>query len=134
MGTATAPHCDGTVKCSASAECNANCHASASANFSCSKPQVTLVCSGDAGAGKICDALIQFQGDIGAAWAATFALKDQIGTLAGKSVAVFQAVGDIGAAGATCFANELTVAAQAEASISVSFNATANVQGQAQAH
>jgi len=84
--------------------------------------------SGDA---KLDAAIRAHLDDVKDAFAMTWALKDPIADLAGKSVGAFKAIGDIGVQGATCFAASLSVAAQASASINVSVQASASVQGTA---
>ena len=84
--------------------------------------------SGDA---KLDAAIRAHLDDVKDAFAMTYALKDPIGELAKKSVGAFKAIGDIGVQGATCFAASLGVAAQASASIDVSFQASLSVQGTA---
>lgn len=88
----------------------------------------TLVVEGDA---KLYSAINAHIDDIKNAFALTFALKDPVLDLAGKTAATFSAIGDIGVQGAACFASSLSLAAQASASINVSISASASVQGKA---
>jgi hypothetical protein len=92
----------------------------------CPPPQVTVTINGDE---KLYAVFLAREGDIGTAINLTVALKNPIANIAGKTVAVFQAIGDIGASGASCVASTLSVAAHAQASISVSVSASATVSG-----
>jgi hypothetical protein len=115
------------LNCMGSADCHASCQASVQADASC-HGTANLVVEGDA---KLYAAMNAHIGDIEDAFAATFALKDPIAALAGKTVATFQALGDIGVSGAACIGSSLTLAAQASASINVSVSASASIQGKA---
>ncbi len=121
------PTCTGHLDCDASADCHASCQASASAKANCTS-SATLVVKGDA---DLHAAIKAHLDDVKEAFALTYALKDPIADLAGKTVDTFRAVGDIGVQGGACFASSLSVAAQASVSINVSVQASASVQGKA---
>ena len=121
------PSCTGTLNCEGSADCHASCQASAKASASCTS-SATLVVDGDA---QLYTAINAHLGDVKAAFAQTFALKDPIADLAGKTVGTFSALGDIGVQGVSCATSSLAVAAQASVSINVSVQASASVQGKA---
>jgi hypothetical protein len=118
------PRCTGSIDCSASAECRANCSASASAKVDCSKPQASVVISGDLKLQKAVEANLT-------AWAEavnlTLSLKEPIAALAGKTEGTFKAVGDIGLSGATCILASVKAAAEASVSVNVSVKASASL-------
>jgi hypothetical protein len=123
------PTCEGTLSCDGDAECHASCEASASASAKC-ESSATLAVEGD---DQLYGVLQTHIGEIKAAFAQTYALKDPIAELAGKTTGTFSALGQIGASGLACAASSIEIAAEAEVSISVSVNASASVQGKGQA-
>jgi len=123
------PSCEGSLNCEGAAECQASCEGSASAKAHC-ESSANLVVSGD---DELYGALQAHVGDIKAAFALTYALKDPIANLAGKTVATFRALGDIGASGVACATSSIAIAAQAQVSISASVSASASVQGKGEA-
>jgi hypothetical protein len=119
------PTCTGgSLNCMGTAECHGDCQSRASATLDCSKPDVTVTVSDPLLEAAIRDHLFEW----GEAVSLALQLKDPIARVAGKSVAAFQAIGDVGVAGASCVASTLTVAAHAQASITVSVQASASFQ------
>jgi hypothetical protein len=118
------PTCTGKLDCTASAECHSSCQAQASAKVDCPPPRATVVVVGDAELAAALSAHIQ---DFGAAVNLTLALKDPIADAAGKTVDAFKAVGEIGLSGAACLTSSLQAAVDAQASITVSVEASASV-------
>src|SRR6478736_5484667 len=123
------PTCEGKLSCDGAAECQASCEGSAKASAHC-ESSASLVVTGD---DELYGALQAHIGDIKSAFAMTYALKDPIVALAGKTVASFSALGQIGASGAACATSSIAIAAQAQASINVSVSASASVQGHGEA-
>lgn len=123
----TAPHCDGQLSCKGTANCQASCNGQASASVKCGGSTDVQV-TGDA---ALYAALEAHSSEIAAAFGATVDLKTQIGTLIKTVGPAIQGVGNISAAGVTCMASSLKVMGQAQASINVSVNASASVNGKA---
>jgi hypothetical protein len=67
--------------------------------------------------------------EFGAAVNLAIALRDPSASVAGKTIAAFQALGDVGVSGATCRASSLSGTIEAQASINVPVSAS--VQGSA---
>lgn len=124
------PTCTGSVDCMAP-ECHGSCQASAKAHIDCSKPEVNVTITGNDEAILLSAALHKHLQAWGEAVSLVVNLKDPVGSLAGKSIAAFEAIGDVGVAGASCLASSVQVMGQASVSINVSVTASASFSGSA---
>jgi hypothetical protein len=123
-----APRCDGALKCTGTANCEASCSASASAHFTCTKPTVVVTVSGDDKLAAAINAKIDLYA---MAVNETLAMVKPIGELGKNTYDAIRAMSDLTAAGGVCIVQSLDVVNQASVSINVSVSVSASVQGQA---